>query len=135
MNNSHIHIILRELDEFIHKYYLNEFIKGLILFVLIAIFYVASLSFVEYFAFFPPQIRTVLFYFLLCAAIVGDTFQSGMQQLAPPVTQRVLPQPSSCRISDTLLLQRPVAGTRGFQSRMQHADPPSIVRELPQPSD
>ena len=71
MNNSHIHIILRELDEFIHKYYLNEFIKGLILFVLIAIFYVASLSFVEYFAFFPPQIRTVLFYFSLCAAMVA----------------------------------------------------------------
>ncbi len=71
MNNSHIHIILRELDEFIHKYYLNEFIKGLILFVLIAIFYVASLSFVEYFAFFPPQIRTVLFYFSLCAALVA----------------------------------------------------------------
>ena len=71
MDTSHIHIILRELDEFIRKYYLNEFIKGLILFVLIAVFYGASLSFVEYFAFFPPQIRTVLFYFSLCAALVA----------------------------------------------------------------
>lgn len=61
MDTSHIHIILRELDEFIRKYYLNEFIKGLILFVLIAVFYGASLSFVEYFAFFPLKYERYFF--------------------------------------------------------------------------
>ncbi|MCQ2958898.1 MAG: hypothetical protein MJ198_01750 [Bacteroidales bacterium] len=65
MGKSDIHIIIKELDGFIRKFYLNEFIKGLILFVLIVAFYVFTISCAEYFAFFPTQVRTIVFYLSL----------------------------------------------------------------------
>lgn len=71
MGKSDIHIIIKELDGFIRKFYLNEFIKGLILFILIAVFYVFSISCAEYFAFFPTQIRTIVFYTSLILAVAA----------------------------------------------------------------
>lgn len=62
MKQSDIHIIIQKLDDFIRKYYLNECVKGLILFVLIFLFYLFTLAGIEYFAFLPIYTRTFLFY-------------------------------------------------------------------------
>lgn len=62
MEKSNINIIISKLDEFIKRYYVNEFLKGLIVFVLIAGFYFLAISCIEYFAFFPTTVRTCVFY-------------------------------------------------------------------------
>ena len=62
MEKSNIHIIISELDKFTRKFYSHECIKGLILFVLIGVFYFLVISCAEYFAFFPTTVRAVVFY-------------------------------------------------------------------------
>ena len=71
MEKSNIHIIISELDKFTRKFYLNECIKGLILFVLIGVFYFLVISCAEYFAFFPTTVRTVVFYTSIVLAAVA----------------------------------------------------------------
>lgn len=71
MEKSNIHIIISELDKFTRRYYLNEFAKGLILFVLIGIFYFLLISCAEYFAFFPTTVRTIVFYTSIALAIAA----------------------------------------------------------------
>ena len=69
MEKSDIHIIINELDKFTRKYYLNECLKGLIVFLLIFVFYFVTISCAEYFAFFPSQVRTIVFYTSLAVAL------------------------------------------------------------------
>ena len=71
MEKSNIHIIINELDKFTRRFYLNEFAKGLILFVLIGIFYFLVISCAEYFAFFPTTVRTIVFYTSIALALVA----------------------------------------------------------------
>ncbi len=60
-------ILIEKLDGFIKKYYKNQLLKGLILFVsfLLAMFLVVSL--LEYFAYFNTVVRTALFYTYIIA--------------------------------------------------------------------
>lgn len=67
---SNISIIINKLDEFIKRFYVNEFLKGLILFVLIGLFYFITISCIEYFAFLPTQVRTIVFYVSLAVAVI-----------------------------------------------------------------
>jgi hypothetical protein len=71
VQNTHIHIIIQKLDAFIKKYYRNEIYRGGIIFLLCAVLYVVSISFIEHFSFLSITVRSVLFYasiVLLCAA-------------------------------------------------------------------
>ncbi|MDA3882524.1 MAG: DUF4175 family protein [Bacteroidales bacterium] len=61
--SSEIDILLKKLDDFIKRYYINEFLKGLILFLIISIFYFFSIFLIEYIAYLPSTIRTIIFYF------------------------------------------------------------------------
>ncbi len=69
--NTEIHIILEKLDSFIKKFYVNELIKGAILFFAISTFYFLSIFFVESFTFFPTYVRTIIFYISLFSACAG----------------------------------------------------------------
>ena len=71
MEKSNIHIIINELDKFTRRYYLNEFAKGLILFVLIGVFYFLLISCAEYFAFFPTTVRSIVFYTSIALALAA----------------------------------------------------------------
>lgn len=62
-------LLIQRLDEFIRKYYKNQLIKGLILFV--GLFTVATLAVLtlEYFGRYGTLMRTILFYFLLSSSL------------------------------------------------------------------
>lgn len=67
--------LLNKIEEFIRKYYLNEILKGLILFftATLVIFFTAIL--LEYFGQFNSNIRTVIFYsFLIITIIIFSAF-------------------------------------------------------------
>ncbi len=70
MEKSNINIILTKLDEFIRRFYVNEFLKGLILFVLIGVCYFITISCIEYFTFLPTSVRTIVFYVSLTIAAI-----------------------------------------------------------------
>lgn len=55
-------IIQHKLHQFIRKYYSNELIKGLILFVALGLLYLFFTLFIEYVLWLSPRSRTVLFY-------------------------------------------------------------------------
>lgn len=60
--NSSISLLNNKLDEFIKKYYLNEIVKGILLFILFLLSYVLIISFSEYFLWLSIEVRTILFY-------------------------------------------------------------------------
>lgn len=68
MEKSEINSIYKQLDTFIRKFYCNECIKGLIIFFLLVAFYAIIVSTAEYFAFFPIQVRSVMFYISIILA-------------------------------------------------------------------
>jgi len=55
-------ILFSKLDEFIGKYYKNKIIKGILLSILIVLFYLISVSVLEYYSYFSIPIRRFLFY-------------------------------------------------------------------------
>jgi len=55
-------ILIHKLNLFIKKYYKNELLKGLMLFVSFALAFFLIIAVLEYFAWFPTAVRTVLFY-------------------------------------------------------------------------
>ncbi|MFW5851513.1 MAG: hypothetical protein ACOCWB_04760, partial [Bacteroidota bacterium] len=67
--SSEIDILLQKLDDFIKRYYINEFLKGLILFLIISIFYFSSIFLIEFIAYLPSSIRTVIFYFSILLSV------------------------------------------------------------------
>lgn len=71
MLQSNIYSILDKLDDFIRKYYRIQCLKGLILFLLVAIAYSIIVFFIEYFAFLPIYTRTVVFYISLLLALIS----------------------------------------------------------------
>ncbi len=62
VQNTSIHILIQKLDAFTRKYYHNEFYRGSIIFLLCAILYVLTISFVEHVSFLSIAVRSVLFY-------------------------------------------------------------------------
>ena len=69
--STDIHILLEKLDAFIKKYYQNQLLKGLILFVIGAVFYFSGIFFIEYISFLSQTTRTILFYSSLIISIAG----------------------------------------------------------------
>lgn len=65
MHNSDFDILLKRLDRFIRRYYLNQFIRGLILSVAIGLSYFLLVSVLEYLGNFNTLVRTIMFYSLL----------------------------------------------------------------------
>ncbi len=59
---SNFNNIQQKLQQFIKKYYTNELIKGLLLFVTFGLLYLFITLFIEYFLWLPPNARSVLFY-------------------------------------------------------------------------
>ncbi|HEY9169163.1 MAG TPA: DUF4175 family protein [Lutibacter sp.] len=62
---SNIEYIQNKLQEFIRKYYFNELIKGLLLFLTIGVLYFIFTLFIEYFLWLKPLARTLLFWFFI----------------------------------------------------------------------
>lgn len=59
---SNIKNIQQKLQQFIKKFYTNELIKGLILFLTLGLLYFIFTLFIEYFLWLPPAVRSVLFF-------------------------------------------------------------------------
>jgi len=72
--STNIHIITTKLDAFIKRFYLNELIKGLILFVILFAFYFISIFLLEYFTYLSPTVRAILFYTSLIASLIGGVY-------------------------------------------------------------
>lgn len=70
MYKSEIHIIIQKLDDFIKKYYRNQFLKGIVFYIVIFTVYFVSISSIEYFTFLPIITRTIVFYFSLIASLI-----------------------------------------------------------------
>ncbi|MFO7868196.1 MAG: DUF4175 family protein [Bacteroidales bacterium] len=70
--SNEINILIEKLDTFIKKYYRNKFLKGIILFLLISIFYFSAIFIIEYIAYLPTGIRRIIFYFsILLSALTA----------------------------------------------------------------
>ena len=57
--------IQNKLQQFIKKYYTNELIKGMILFIAFGLLYLIFTLFVEYFLWLSPQWRSILFFLFI----------------------------------------------------------------------
>ncbi len=62
MGNQHLQYLISRLDAFIRKYYLNKVIRGSLFTVAIALSAYLLFSILEYYLFFPPLVRKVLFF-------------------------------------------------------------------------
>ncbi|MBL4707484.1 MAG: hypothetical protein JKY48_03475 [Flavobacteriales bacterium] len=62
MQKNNYSLLLKKLDEFVRKYYVNQTIRGFILFFALAIALFLSIVFLEYFGQFSSLVRTGLFY-------------------------------------------------------------------------
>lgn len=59
---NNFQILLKKLDGFIKKYYINKIIKGLFLALIVSLFWYLMIVLIEYFGHFNTIIRTVLFF-------------------------------------------------------------------------
>lgn len=68
-------LLIRKIDEFIRKYYKNRLLRGILYSVAaLAAFFILIIG-LEYFSWFSPAIRTIIFYsYLLSAAIIFGMF-------------------------------------------------------------
>ncbi|MBA3648633.1 MAG: DUF4175 domain-containing protein [Chitinophagales bacterium] len=66
--NDNYHLLIRKLDEFIRKYYINQLIRGAIYAsaLLLAAFLVIDV--LEYYSYFSSLVRSILFFGFLCGA-------------------------------------------------------------------
>ena len=58
---SHYQTILDKINQFIRKYYVNELIRGIILFLTLGLIYFLATLFIEYFLWLQPKLRISLF--------------------------------------------------------------------------
>lgn len=63
-------ILQDKLNQFVRKYFLNELIRGVILFVVFFILYVFITVLIEYFLWLPPHTRQYLYYGILAAFVL-----------------------------------------------------------------
>jgi hypothetical protein len=61
--------IAKKLHQFTHKYYTNELIKGIILFLSLGFLYLFFTLFLEYFLWLKPTARTILFWFFILVEV------------------------------------------------------------------
>ena len=62
-------ILIRKLDEFIRKYYRNQLLKGVLLFLALFLFSFLLINTLEYLGHFGTFTRTVLFYLFILSTI------------------------------------------------------------------
>lgn len=67
-------LLIQKLDAFIRKYYLNQVIRGALIFVAVALSIYLFVSFVEYKAYFPSAVRLPLVVFLGLAFLAGGYY-------------------------------------------------------------
>ena len=68
MNSTHS--IYQKLEDFIKKYYTNELIRGILLFIGLGLLYLILTVFVEYFLWLQPVARTFLFWIFIAVEIL-----------------------------------------------------------------
>ncbi|KVV13483.1 ATP-binding protein [Flavobacterium sp. TAB 87] len=68
MNSTHS--IYQKLEDFIKKYYTNELIRGILLFIGLGLLYLILTVFVEYFLWLQPAARTFLFWIFVVVEIL-----------------------------------------------------------------
>ncbi len=73
MNSQAQHIIEKKLNRFYKKYFLNDLIKGAVLFFLFTFLYLFIIGFIEYFFWLPPHSRKWIFYSIIPAVILFFT--------------------------------------------------------------
>lgn len=79
---SNYQSLIQKLDEFIRKYYKNQFLRGLIYSVGLLLLFYITVTVIEYYAHFNTTVRTVLFY----AFIVSGLFVLA-KYIALPLTK------------------------------------------------
>lgn len=62
MQESSYHLLIKKLDAFIRKYYLNRLIKGVILFSALLFALFLAINFIEYYLYLPSLARKLLFF-------------------------------------------------------------------------
>ncbi|MDV7186566.1 DUF4175 family protein [Lutibacter sp. TH_r2] len=67
---SSIHLIKQKLQQFIRKYYVNQLIKGTILFVSIGLLYFIFTLIIEHFLWLKPTLRTILFWIFILVEVL-----------------------------------------------------------------
>jgi hypothetical protein len=60
--NDNFDILIKRLNAFRKKYYFFKFLRGLFFSLILGILFYTIISIIEYFAFFPPFVRTFIFY-------------------------------------------------------------------------
>lgn len=64
--------LLTQIEYFIKKYYKNEMVKGLLLFIIVFLFSFLVITTLEYFGKFGPMVRSILFFvFIICNGLIG----------------------------------------------------------------
>ncbi|MCK4638752.1 MAG: hypothetical protein KAT33_04980, partial [Bacteroidales bacterium] len=60
--NDNYYILVKKIDQFIRKYYLNQIIKGGIYCLAVIVLFYLLFTVIEYFAYFDSTVRSILFY-------------------------------------------------------------------------
>ncbi|MCK4406866.1 MAG: hypothetical protein KAV44_04270 [Bacteroidales bacterium] len=60
--NDNYYILIKKIDQFIRKYYLNQIIKGGIYCLAVIVLFYLLFTVIEYFAYFDSTVRSILFY-------------------------------------------------------------------------
>ena len=71
MSESNYALLIQKLDAFIRRYYLNQMVRGGLYTLAIVLSAYLLFSILEYYFYFPPALRKVLFYGWLLMAIAG----------------------------------------------------------------
>lgn len=74
MGENNYQLLIKKLDEFIRKYYVNQLIRGGILFFSFALIFFLAAVLIEYFGQFGTEVRTTLFFGGCTVLLVSFTF-------------------------------------------------------------
>jgi len=67
--SSDYSLILEKIQQFIHKYYINEVIKGFLIFFAVAFLYLLSILLLENFLWLSTTVRTILFWTFIAVSV------------------------------------------------------------------
>ena len=68
--NSGIAYIHEKVREFVRKYYLNQLLRGALLFIFITLLVFITYAVLEYFSYFNSTVRTILFFSYIALFLV-----------------------------------------------------------------
>lgn len=70
MNKGSCHILISKIEHFVRKYYFNKLIQGALIGSLLWLMFFFLISTLEYFSWFSPQVRGLLFWFFIGTTII-----------------------------------------------------------------